>query len=415
MVISKKYVFLLVNFLMITGTMFGVTDFFLAGFGNKFRYAFILYCLVDIISHKKRLCSWNLAVMFSLLTFFVLAWGFVFINPIVAVQTADHRMLMLIYLAMLIPSALEVIHYQCIIEYIISSGAAQVLVLVVQVVSHRNEMMFNPIFALRSFMSHEMVRASFGYMDTNFVGNSCFVVLCILFMVYIYHLENPLFHSRIRLMLVLLGIFTFYIILNTSSRTPTICLVAFAGGAAVIRFLEFVTLPPVLVKALKKFAIISVVVLPILFYATGLWDYFWVNSNRGLNVSVNLPWVPIIGNIWTGMGFVENGVFIADATNNWISAFGVRTSSLDMNYLYLFCTTGILGCTIMALTLIILGVSLYINRSQKYGFYYLLLFAVILFYAFMETILFTYRFWPMMIAYVILFYGANKECKKDAN
>ena len=156
-------------------------------------------------------------------------------------------------------------------------------------------------------------------------------------------------------------------------------------------------------------------VLPILFYVTGLWDFFWARSNRGLNVSVNLPLVPIVGNIWTGMGFVENGVFIAHASNNWISPFGVRTSSLDMNYLYLYCTTGILGCAVMALILLILGISLYKNRSQKYGYYYILLFAVILFYAFMETVLFTYRFWPMMIAYVILFYGANIEYKEEVD
>ena len=70
---------------------------------------------------------------------------------------------------------------------------------------------------------------------------------------------------------------------------------------------------------------------------------------------------------------------------------------------------------IQALVLLILGISLYKKRSQKYGFYYLLLFAIILFYAFMETILFTYRFWPMMIAYVILFYGANTESREEAN
>ena len=82
----------------------------------------------------------------------------------------------------------------------------------------------------------------------------------------------------------------------------------------------------------------------------------------------------------------------------------------DMNYLYIYFTTGILGCAAMAMILLVLGVSLYNNRKKKYGYYCLLLYAVILFYASMETILFTYRFWAMMIPYVILFYGANKEC-----
>ena len=93
---------------------------------------------------------------------------------------------MLIYLAVLIPCALEVIHYNCIEEYTISSGAALVLVLAIQVVNHRSEFIFNPIFAVRSFLSHEMVRSSFGFLDTNFVGNACFLVGCVLFMVFIF-------------------------------------------------------------------------------------------------------------------------------------------------------------------------------------------------------------------------------------
>ncbi len=409
MIISKKYVFLLVNFVMMMGIMFSVTDFFLAEFGIKFKYIFILYCLIDIISRKKRPCSLNLAVVFSLLFLYVLVWGFLFKNYIVAAQIADHRKTMLIYLAMLIPCALEVIHYRCIKEYTLTSGAALALVLIVQVALHRTEMVFNPVFAVRSFLAHDLVRASFGFLDTNFVGNICFLVLCILFIVYIFHLDNPLFHSRIRLLLVLTGFIFFYIMLCTSSRTPMICLVAFAGSAAVIKWMEKERISRASIRALRRYAAVGIPVLLMLVYVTGFWDYVWVRSNRGLNVSANIQWVPIIGNIWTGMGFVENEVFITDASNNWISAFGVATSSLDMNYLYLYCTTGILGCGVMALILLILGISLYKNRAQKYGTYYFLLFIVILFYACMETILFTYRFWAMMIVYVILFYGANKE------
>ena len=414
MVISKKYTFLLVNFVMITGIMFSVTDSSLAKYGTNFRYVFILYCLIDIVSHKKKPCSRNLTLLFSLLILYVLAWGYVFTNPIVAEQIAAHRKTMLIYLAILIPCTLEVIHYKCVEEYTLSSGAALCLVLVIQVVRHRNEMMLNPAFAVRSFLAHNLVRSSFGFLDPNFVGNACFLVLSILFMVYIFHLGNPLFHSRIRILLVLTGFIFFYIMLNTSSRTPMICTIVFIGSVAVIKLLEYIHFSPASVQVLKRSAVIGAVVLLVLVYVTGFWAYFWVNSNRSLNVSVNLPWVPIIGNIWTGMGFVENGVFIADASNNWISAFGVRTSSLDMNYLYLYCTTGILGCTVMASILIILGISLYKNRSQKYGFYYLILFVTVLFYAFMETVLFTYRFWPMMIVYVILFYGANRQWDKQS-
>ena len=409
MLISKKYAFLIVNFLMMAGIMFSVTDFFLNSLGAKFKFVYILFCLVDLISHREKPCSLNLAIVFSLLILYVLAWGFIFTNPIVAAQIADHRKTMLLYLAMLIPGALEVIHYKCIKEYTISSGAALLLVLLTQITSHINEMVFNPYIAVRSFLAHDMVRSSFGYLDTNFVGNSCFLINCILFIVYINHMENPLFHSRIRILAVITALIVFYIMLCTSSRTPTICMTAFCGIAVVIKLLKNVHFTQDSIRVLRKFVAAGLFLLPVLVYVTGLWDTFWVSSNRGLNVSENVPWVPILGSIWTGMGFVENSAFITDASNNWISAFGVATSSLDMNYLYIYCTTGIFGCVVMALILLILGVSLYKNRKQQFGFYYLLLFVVVLFYAFMETILFTYRFWAMMIPYVILFYGAEKE------
>lgn len=209
MVISKKYIFLLINFLMMVGIMFSVTDFFLAGLGSKFKFVFILYCVLDIISRKEKPCSRNLALIFSLLILYVLAWGFIFKNPVVAVEIAGHRKTMLIYLAMLIPCALEVIHYKCLEEYTLSSGAALCLVLFTQVARYRNEMIFNPIFAVRSFLAHNLVRSSFGFLDTNFVGNACFLILCILFMVYILHSCNPLFHSRIRILMILIGFIIF--------------------------------------------------------------------------------------------------------------------------------------------------------------------------------------------------------------
>ena len=80
MVISKKYVFLLISFTMMVGIMFSVTDFFLADFGVKFKYIFILYCLADIISHKKRPCSRNLAFLFSLLILYVLVAFLAFLS-----------------------------------------------------------------------------------------------------------------------------------------------------------------------------------------------------------------------------------------------------------------------------------------------------------------------------------------------
>ena len=67
------------------------------------------------------------------------------------------------------------------------------------------------------------------------------------------------------------------------------------------------------------------------------------------------------------------------------------------------------------IVLVIIGVSLFLNRKQKYGLNYLVIYGVILFYAIWETVLFTPRFWAMMVPYVILLYGANNMQTKPVD
>ena len=401
--------FLLVNFIMLTGMILSGTDFFLAGAAAKIKYLFMLYCLIDFLQYRKNNLSLNLVVMFLILTMYVLLWRYVFVNPNMAGYISDHTMIMLYYLLLLIPSVQEVLHYRCIREYTITSCAAIIIALFVQVLTHSNEWILNPVFAVRSFLAHNIVRSSFGFLHPNYVGNMCFLIILLLFIIYLEFSDNPLLHSRSKLLILLLVCISFWILFTTSSRTAFISIFIFALGVIIVRISEKVHFTPESLKYLKRFLIIASFLLVIVFFGSGAWDYIWNNSNRSLNVTQNVHWVPILGSIWTGMGFVENAQFVSDPYNGSLSAFGVRTSSLDMNYLFIYCTTGILGCCMMASILIILGVSLYKNRGQRYGEYYLILYICLLFYGIWETILFTYRFWAMLVPHVILIYGACKE------
>ena len=400
--------FLLVNFIMLTGIMLSETDFFLAGAGAKVKYLFMLYCLIDILQYRKSSLSLNLVVLFLILIMYVLLWRYVFVNPDMAIYISDHTSIMIYYLLLLIPSVQEVLHYRCIREYTVTSCAAVIVTLFIQVMTHSDEWVLNPVFAVRSFISHDLVRSSFGFLHPNFVGNMCFIIAILLFVIYLEVSDNPLLYSRSKLLTVFLGCITFMVLLATSSRTAFISIVIFLLGASIVRITGKIHFTPESKRILRRCLIIGLLFFVVVFVASGAWDYIWSKSNRSLNVTQNVHWVPILGNIWTGMGFVENAQFISDPYNGGISAFGVRTSSLDMNYLFIYCTTGILGCCMMAFILIILGVSLYKNRAQKYGGYYLVLFFTLLFYAFWETILFTYRFWSMIVPHVILLYGAYR-------
>ena len=286
------------------------------------------------------------------------------------------------------------------------------LVLFVQVFTHTDQLILNPALAVHSFFQHDIMRASFGFMNTNFAGNSCFLTLCMMFMVYLYHSRNKLFNSRVKILIMIATIFVLYIMLSLSSRTPMICAAAFVFGSMIIRTNEKYNFTDDSSRILKRIS--TGFLLGFLGFAlvTDLWGQIWDSSNRSLNVTENVHWIPILGTIWTGMGYVDNSAFITNEANNWISAFGVYTSSLDMNYLYLYCTTGRLGVAMYVCVLVIIGISLFLNRKQKYGLNYLVIYGVILFYAIWETVLFTPRFWAMMVPYVILLYGANNRQTK---
>ena len=105
----------------------------------------------------------------------------------------------------------------------------------------------------------------------------------------------------------------------------------------------------------------------------------------------------------------EGKRFAKETGEREVFAEQIRKSPTNMNYLFIYCTTGILGCCMMASILIILGISLYRNRGLRHGEYYMILYISLLFYAIWETVLFTYRFWAMMVPHVILLYGACKE------
>ena len=405
--------FLLVNFITLAGIMLSETDFFLAGVGTKIKYLFMLYCLIDIMKYKKNNCGTNLIVLFFILIAYVMLWRYIFVNSDMKEYISAHTLILMYYLLILIPSVQEVLHYQCIREYTITSCAAILTALLLQVITHRHEMILNPVFAVRSFIAHDIMRSSFGFTHPNGVGNMCFIIISFLVIFYMEFSDNPLLYSRSKIIVFLLGCIIFMIFFATSSRTALSSMMIFLLGTCGVRLMEKVRFTAKSIKLIKWGVIGGLLLTGIVIFASGLWDYIWINSNRSLNVTENVHWVPILGNIWTGMGFVENAQFISDPYNNSLSAFGVETSSLDMNYLFIYCTTGICGCCMMAIILIILGVSLYKNREQEYGGYYLVLYITLLFYAFWETILFTYRFWGMIIPHVILLYGANRKKKAE--
>ena len=240
--------FLLVNFIMLTGMILSGTDFFLAGSAAKIKYLFMLYCLIDILQYRENNLSSNLVALFLILTVYILLWRYVFVNPNMAGYISNHTLIMLYYLFLLIPSVQEVLHYHCIREYTMTSCVAIIIALLIQVITHSDEWILNPVFAVRSFLAHNLVRSSFGFLHPNYVGNICFLIVTLLFIVYLEFSDNPLFFSRSKLLIMLLVCICFMILLTTSSRTAIISIVIFIFGASIVRITEKTHFTP---KSLK--------------------------------------------------------------------------------------------------------------------------------------------------------------------
>lgn len=413
--ISRKYCFLAVNFLMVFCMVISITDFPLAGAVMKVKFLFIAFCIVDIALRGKKPANNHILVILLIFLFYAVVWGYVLDNSHVAVWNEEHRKIMIMYIPMLFGTVFELIAYDCIDEYILSSAAALFLVLLVQVGTHFNQLSLNPIAAIGGITGSNRIKASFGFMHVNFAGNCCFCALISLYLRNKQVSANSFFHSKKKLMIFMTEAITWFFLLSTSCRTAMLALFMYLAGDGVYKLFK----SDRLTKGSKLLLVAVILVLLIVFipasFIGGFWDYIWANSNRSLNVSENLKWVGVIGNKWTGMGYVDNQCFYRDEGAGGIGGFGVATSSLDMNYLFIYCSTGILGTILFVSMIVLTGLGIFRNVGQEKGVSYILLYLVMVFYAYWETIMFTYRFWSMIVPTSIMVYASNGVMKHEVS
>lgn len=411
--ISRKYCFLAVNFLMVFCMLLSITDSPLAGTVTKVKFIFILYCLADIVLRRKKPANNIVLAIMFIFIFYTVVWGFILDNSHVRTWNAEHRTVMLMYLFMLFGGVYELIEYKCLDEYLITSGAALALVILVQVITHSSSLSLNPAAVLGGVSGSERMKNAFGFMHVNFAGNACFCALISLHYTKKEISANNLFHSRKKIVLLLSTCFLLYILLCTSCRTALIALGMYAGGRGMCNLFQSDRMTKGSKLLLLAIIIISVLILLPSSFIGGFWDYVWSNSNRSLNVSENLKWVGVIGSKWTGMGYVDNQCFYRDESAGGVGGFGVATSSLDMNYLFIYCSTGILGTALFISMIALTGLGLFLNAGQENATTHIVLYLVLLFYAYWETIMFTYRFWSMIVPTTVLLYASNGEMKNE--
>ena len=165
----------------------------------------------------------------------------------------------------------------------------------------------------------------------------------------------------------------------------------------------------------ERIALVIVVAIVFVLVVSGAFSFMWENSNRQANIINNMPAFEQMGNVWTGMGFVDNSAFQTtwSLQGRTMSAWGVLTSSLDMYYVFLYFTTGVIGCTFIAVILLCMLFSLLAKRNRGNQYIFLSLFFSLLFYGFWESIWFSYRFWPMLILIALLWIVVSGQGQRE--
>lgn len=411
---KRESLFLIIYFISFLGLYLSVNNAtLLVGFWAKLKFFYIAYCMIDILSWKYYRFEFYSTICIGILFFYIFLFGVIVHYPTAHAEIHNHTIMMTYYLLLLVVSVLEINHYQCHIRFSVYTYNCLLLFVLFCGVTHLGQVVWNPLYIIKMLLRSIRVGSDFGFITSNYMGNFGFCTL-IFSAVQICLLKNSHKLSRIYLCYTICGDYlTFLIMQSASSRSPSLSFIIFMIVFALLELLYNKKIFSIHVR--KVFSVISILgifLFSIMAYALGLWQFIWNNSNRSLNVTANLPYVGVIGNKITGMGFVENAAFQSIQWQGIPSAFGVYTSTLDMNYLFWYCTTGVLGCVIMGSFLLFVLVLLLRNRLKQNGRLVIAIYLSILFYGYWETVFFAYRFWPMLVLFVFILSMLATESKR---
>ncbi|MGM9552432.1 MAG: hypothetical protein ACI3XA_09290 [Clostridia bacterium] len=359
----------------------------------------------------------NIIIILGLLH--TILFAYIFTNDIVKSLSHTHGIGMLFYFYIPVIITLTYVYEnELFLTYTVTTYIACVIQLMYAAVNNLNHFV-NPVSYLKVFSSSSRVKFDFGFITYGYTAHYCVFALVVSLLIFDILKNKKKLKSNLNA-LIIMAIIDFVILCMLASSagrsgilTVSLIAVVYFGGT-------FVSGLP---KSKKKifYAILSsaLIIILVALIATGAFGRIWADSNRDLNITVNYPVFKELGNIWTGMGYVENANFQATRENNFTSAFGVRTSSLDMYYVYLYFTTGIIGCVLIGSALLYLLYLLIKNQGKPYALFGLALYIGWLFYAFWQCNLLTYRyyspwFYLVVLLYIIDSFDKHKEIK-DVN
>lgn len=366
----------------------------------KYPYVFLVFILVLINGRIKK--GTKAAMMVFFLYFaHTIFFGFVLKSDIVEYYVSDNASQMFWFLLFVLATFLYVAQNNFFKGFINLSFFACGLQLLIGMVCNRDNIV-NPLWALvHAFTADVRFKNSFGFVHPGYTCNATYLVLALSLFFFELHRHTDAF-KKLWFWAAFLGFdFIAGMELAASAERSGILSAVIVIGI----YFVFVLLR---IRVERKTLLVGVLVallLVVVLAELGVWADIWGKSNRELNISINYPLFLTYGSPWTGLGFVENAIF--QASNN---AFPMQTSSLDMYYVYIFFSTGIIGCIMIGMALLIILVKLLINKKTDLNILAMGFYASMLFFAFWQCDLFTHRFISSYVISTIFLCTMSNDC-----
>lgn len=361
---------------------------------RKVKYLYIVFmillCIRDRWIRKNAKISYGVLGMMYLHT---ILFGFVFINDSIEGAIHDHAMQMIVYLSMVMVTFTYIVQNNIFELFVNISYLVAGIQLLFSAVCHPGDFV-NPLWGIvQTFTATFRYKNSFGFVHPGFLANECFLVFVLSILFWEVNKDKNAKRKKIVLCeFFLFDAIAFLMLIAAAERAGILSV------AMLIIFYLFFSYTGLLRKKSMRLALPFIIIISIFAVVdSGLWAHIWENSNRELNITVNYPAFKQIGNIWTGMGYVGS-----DAFQKGSNVFSVTTSSLDMYYVYLFFTTGIIGCAIYGTSLVIILMKLVRGKKDSLGTAFLSIYISMLFLAFWQPSLFTYRYQSCFYLLVIM-------------
>ncbi len=374
---------------------------------RKTKYAYVLFVLILFFMGKRVKRRSGIAItVWSLFFVHTILFGFVFNNSegarIAANNISTNVTQMIWYLLMVGVTYLYVSQNGIFKQFISLSFYTCGFQLIVAALKHRHDFV-NPVWGLiQSFASGVRYKTQFGFVHPGYLSNACFLVIVVSLFFFELNRRDKDLNKRMIMWgsLIVIDGLAAEMLLCAAERSGII-----STAIAVLIYFVFVFLRVKFEFKTKAVFMLIVGVTIAVLAAAGVFAYVWEHSNRDLNIRINYPIFQRLGHLWTGMGYVDNSGF-----NEKVLAFVERTSSLDLYYVYIFFTTGILGCILIGLALVIMLVRLIAMKKTPLNITVIATYCSMLFFAFWQCNMVTYRYVSPTILFSILLFGMSDDC-----